>query len=203
MPVPPTDPGQENPKVGVWFDKAAKWSEEFRALRAIVLSAGLEERLRWRQSVYAHQGSNVAILSVRKDGAMLGLFRGALMDDPGGVLRAPGPNSRSVREMRFSSPGDVVVQKATVRRFLDAAKSLQESGTRVDPAEIAPDAVPAELDAALAVDGVLEFALTALTSGRRRSYLLHFNAGMKAETREARITRCRAKILSGKGFNER
>ncbi|MBY0434921.1 MAG: hypothetical protein K2U26_12500 [Cyclobacteriaceae bacterium] len=36
-----------NPKVDWFFNKATPWQEEYKALRALVLSRGLTEELKW------------------------------------------------------------------------------------------------------------------------------------------------------------
>jgi uncharacterized protein YdeI (YjbR/CyaY-like superfamily) len=42
-----------------------------------------------------------------KEFLALMFFKGALLSDPEGVLEEQGPNSRSARCIRFTSPGDV------------------------------------------------------------------------------------------------
>jgi uncharacterized protein YdeI (YjbR/CyaY-like superfamily) len=51
-------------------------------------------------------------------------------------------------------------------------------------------------------DEMLREAFYRLTPGRRRAYLLHFGQAKQSATREARIEKCRASILLGKGLNE-
>ena len=63
--------------------------------------------------------------------------------------------------------------------------------------------MPAELAEFLARDSVVQAAYDALTPGRKRSYILHIAGAKKSETRQARAERCKARILAGKGFNER
>jgi uncharacterized protein YdeI (YjbR/CyaY-like superfamily) len=43
----------------------------------------------------------------------------------------------------------------------------------------------------------------ALTPGRKKSYLLHFSAARRSDTRERRIEQCRARVLQGKDLHER
>ncbi|MDC2889686.1 YdeI/OmpD-associated family protein [Psychrosphaera algicola] len=49
----------------------------------------------------------------------------------------------------------------------------------------------------------LEVAFENLTPGRKRGYILHFTGAKQSKTRTSRINKCVAKIMSGKGFNER
>jgi uncharacterized protein YdeI (YjbR/CyaY-like superfamily) len=45
-------------------------------------------------------------------------------------------------------------------------------------------------------------AFYALTPGRQRGYLLHFSAAKQSKTRAARVEKCIARILDGKGLDD-
>jgi uncharacterized protein YdeI (YjbR/CyaY-like superfamily) len=48
----------------------------------------------------------------------------------------------------------------------------------------------------------LKTAFYALTPGRQRGYLLHFSTAKQSKTREARVEKCLARILDGKGLDD-
>jgi uncharacterized protein YdeI (YjbR/CyaY-like superfamily) len=52
-------------------------------------------------------------------------------------------------------------------------------------------------------DPAFKTAFAALTPGRQRAYLLHFNAAKQHATRESRIEACKPRILVGKGIHDR
>ena len=79
-----------NPRFETYFARQQQWQAENNALRAIVLSCGLTEELKWRQPCYTVDGRNVVILSGFKAFCALGFFQGSLMPDPHGLLIAPG-----------------------------------------------------------------------------------------------------------------
>jgi uncharacterized protein YdeI (YjbR/CyaY-like superfamily) len=54
----------------------------------------------------------------------------------------------------------------------------------------------------LAADPVLRDAWERLTPGRRRGWLLHFNAAKQAKTRIARIERAAPRIFEGFGMHD-
>lgn len=177
------------------------WREEARALRRILLGCGLGEELKWRQPCYTHGGRNIAIIGKMKDAISLGFFRGALLTDPDGLLEAPGENSRFARRIRFTSTAAIEAVAPSIEAFVREAVAAAEAGTKV-PHSDAIELVE-ELAAALAADPALKAAFEALTPGRQRGYNIHIKGAKQARTRVARIDKCRARILAGKGFHDR
>ena len=62
---------------------------------------------------------------------------------------------------------------------------------------------PDELQDRLQDDSAFADAFDDLTPGRQRGYVLHFSDARQSKTRASRIERCKAKIMEGKGLNER
>ena len=128
-------------------------------------------------------------------------FKGALLDDPEGILEEQGPNSRSARRIRFTSVEEVARLADTVKEYIDEAIDVEEAGLEVSPA---PELLlVAELQSRLDQDPALEAAFEALTPGRRREYNLYFSGAKQAKTRAARVERYAQKILDRKGFRDR
>lgn len=194
--------GQPDRRIDVFIEKAERWQDELRALRAILLSSPLDEAFKWRQPVYTLQDANVAILWAFKDNVGVGFFKGALLDDPEGRLTAPGENSRAARKMAFTDLGSIHAEEGTLRAFINAAIGIERKGLKVDMPkdDLEP---PEELTAALDADPALAEAFAKLTPGRRRGYFLHIGDAKKPETRAARVEKLAPRIHAGKGFNER
>ena len=170
---------------------ARQWGDGLRQLRAICLSVGLQETVKWGQACYVHAGRNIAILSAQRSSFVLGFFNAALMKDPQSVLEKPGPNTQHANTISFTATGQVAAREATVAAYLREAMTTA-----------APD-LPDELVEALEADVELAAAFHALTPGRQRSYVIYLAGARKPETRIARIAKFREKILSGKGAQER
>lgn len=189
-----------NAQVDAYLARSQQWPDELAALRPVLLDAGLAEELKWGKPCYAHDGANIAILQEMKGFLALMFFKGALLDDPEGVLESQGPNSRSARRMTFTSVEDVARLADTVRAYVAEAIAVEEAGLAVEPA---PELVLVdELQERLAGDAELAEAFDSLTPGRQREYNLHIADAKKAATREARIDRCAPKILAGKGLRD-
>jgi uncharacterized protein YdeI (YjbR/CyaY-like superfamily) len=175
-----------------------------RALRAILLAMDVEETLKWRKPCYTAKGGNIVIMQPFQDHLSLMFFKGALLDDPAEILRSQGENSRSAMRIEFTDEDEVRDLASTLREYVRRAIAVEEAGLSV-PARPADDIgdVPEALSERLAADAEYRNAFEALTPGRQRSYVLHISDAKKPETRERRVEKCRDKVLSGKGFNER
>jgi uncharacterized protein YdeI (YjbR/CyaY-like superfamily) len=190
-----------NPEVDAYVARSERWPAEIAALRPILLAAGLREEIKWGKPCYDHGGANVVILQEMSDFLALMFFKGALLDDPAGILDDQGPNSRSARRIRFSSVDDVARLADSVRSYVEAAIEVEQSGRTVGPTP-EPVSVP-ELQLRLDADPELAAAFGRLTPGRRREYHLYFSGAKQSATRAARVERCVPMILAGKGRRDR
>jgi uncharacterized protein YdeI (YjbR/CyaY-like superfamily) len=190
-----------NPKVDDYIRRSEKWPDEMTELRPILLGCGLSEEIKWGNPCYSHAGKNIVILQEMNDFLSLMFFKGALLNDPAGVLEEQGPNSRSARRIRFTSVAEVARLVDTVEAYIDEAIHIEETGLEVGPA---PEIVfVEELQNRLDQDPALKAAFDALTPGRQREYNLYISDAKQAKTRMARVEKYAQKILDGKGFRDR
>ena len=190
-----------NPKVDAYIRRSPKWPEEMAGLRPTLIGCGLTEEIKWGKPCYGHGGKNIAILQEMNDFLALMFFKGALLNDPEGILEEQGPNSRSARRIRFTSVEDVVRLTDTVRSYIGEAIDVEKAGKKVGPP---PEPILiAELQSRLDQDPALKAAFEGLTPGRRREYNLYFSGAKQASTRAARVERYVQKMLDGKGFRDR
>ena len=134
--------------------------------------------------------------------ATLGFFKGVLLPDP----KAHPDATR--RKLPRGADGEIHRSGADHRRHPDAdrytqaAIALEKTGAKVT---FAKDDLPYPEELILALDENPDLALAfdALTPGRRRGYLLHFNQPKASATKSARISKHTARILQGKGMNDR
>lgn len=180
--------------------KVHLWTEELLALREILRSTSLDETMKWGSPCYTFDGKNVAMMGSFRDYCSISFFKGVLLEDPEGLLEAPGPNSRHARLLKFRSLEDVERLASQALNFLNQALEIQKKGLKVDAAEAEP--LPDELEARLLSEDGLWEAYEALTPGRQRSFILHVSGAKNPETRVRRAEKCVPKIWAGKGFNE-
>jgi uncharacterized protein YdeI (YjbR/CyaY-like superfamily) len=184
-----------------YIARSQGWPAEMRALREVLLDAGLSEGIKWSKPCYSHDGSNIAIMQEMKDFLALMFFKGALLEDPLGVLEDQGPNSRSAKRICFRSTDDVDRLADAVRQYVEDAIDVEAAGLEVGP----PPALVLvdELQQRLDQDPELRTAFEALTPGRQREYHLQISGAKQSSTRHARVDRYVPKILAGKGLRDR
>ena len=187
--------------VDSYLQRSEQWPDEIAALRPILVGCGLTEEIKWGKPCYSHEGRNIVILQEMKDFLALMFFKGALLNDPDGVLEDQGPNSRSARRMCFTSVDDVARSADTVEVYVAEAIDVEDAGLEPPPA---PELVLVEeLQHRLDHDAAFKAAFEALTPGRQREYNLHISDAKQAETRVARVEKYAPKILAGKGMRDR
>jgi uncharacterized protein YdeI (YjbR/CyaY-like superfamily) len=191
-----------NPKVDDYLTKAKKWSEEFKALRTIVLDCGLTEELKWGHPCYTLDKSNVVLIHGFKEYCALLFFKGALLNDPNKILIQQTENVQAGRQVRFANIHAIVRSTSILKAYIKEAIQVEKSGLKVDLKKTAEFKMPDEFQHRLNVMPSLKIAFEALTPGRQRAYLLHFSAPKQAKTRESRIEKSMQQILDGKGLND-
>ena len=186
--------------IETFFAKRARWRDEAQRLRAILLDQGLREELKWGKPCYTHGGANVCILQKMKGFLALMFFKGALLDDPEGLLEEQGENTRSARRLCFTSVDQVAQRERAVRGFVAKAIAAEEAGLELPepPALVLVEELRARLDA----DPTLRAAFDALTPGRQRAYHLHISGAKQSATRARRVEQHVPRILAGKGLRD-
>lgn len=191
-----------NPKVDFFFNKADKWQEEFEKLRAIVLDCGLTEELKWGQPCYTLEGSNIVLMHGFKEYCALLFMKGALLQDPNGILIQQTENVQAARQIRFTNVQQIIELEPILKSYILAAIDVEKAGLEVEHKKTEDFPMPEEfIDTLEQVPG-LQDAFEALTPGRQRAYLLHFSAPKQSKTRASRIEKCIQQILDGKGLND-
>ncbi len=192
-----------NPKIDAFIDKAKQWKEELRESRRIVLDCGLTEELKWYQPCYCYNGTNVLILSCFKEYFALAFFKGVLLKDDAGILVQPTENMQAVRQLRFKSVEEILEKESAIRTYIQNAIEVEKAGLKVELKSTKEFDMPEELVERLETDSAFKEAFEALTPGRQRGYILYFSGAKQSKTREDRIEKAFARILEGKGWNER
>ena len=192
-----------NPKVDFFFEKDdSKWQAAYKQLRKIILDCGLTEELKWGQPCYMYNDANVVLIHGFKEYCALLFFKGALLNDPEGILVIQSENVQSARQIRFTSAKQITELKNTIKAYVFEAIEVEKAGLKVKLKKTAEFAMPDEFKEALAKNKDLKTAFEKLTPGRQRGYLLFFGSAKQAKTREARIEKYTTAILEGKGVDD-
>jgi uncharacterized protein YdeI (YjbR/CyaY-like superfamily) len=190
-----------NPKVDFYFNKG-KWQSEIEQLRTIVLDCMLNEELKWGVPCYTFQKSNIVLIHVFKEYCAFLFFKGALLHDAEGILVQQTENVQAARQIRFTSVRQILDMEAILKAYIYEAVEVEKAGLKVELKKTTEFAMPEEFQHKLTEIPALKTAFEALTPGRQRAYLLHFSTPKQAKTREARIEKCTAQILKGRGLDD-
>lgn len=191
-----------NPKVDEFMRKAPKWREEMGKLRSILLECDLNEDLKWGKPCYSSEKGNIVLIQGFKEYCALLFFKGALLQDPQGILITQTENTQSARQIRFTSPEEITEGEVVLKAYIDEAIQVELSGMKVEFKDTAEYKVPEEFQRKLDQLPALNTAFKALTPGRQRAYLLYFSGAKQSKTRESRIEKYIQQILDGKGLND-
>ena len=191
-----------NPKVDWFFSKETKWQEAYSELRMLILDCGLTEELKWGCPCYTVGNSNIVLIHGFKDYCALLIMQGALLKDKKKILVQQTENVQSARQIRFTNLEEILINKSTIKSYINEAIALEKAGMKVELKKTTEYKIPEEFQAVL--DDMLELkkAFQALTPGRQRGYLLYFSAPKQTKTKEARIGKYLQHILDGKGLND-
>jgi uncharacterized protein YdeI (YjbR/CyaY-like superfamily) len=191
-----------NPLVTKVLAKEKHWNKELAALRKLCLASGLNEELKWGQACYDLNGGKVVLIHGFKEYCALLFMKGALLDDPNGILIQQTKNVQAARQLRFTSLGDINKQKAAIKAYIQNAIAVEKSGAKVKMKSVADFEVAEEFLKRLDDDPNLAEAFRELTPGRQKAYLLFFAGAKQSATRNARVEKCLPRILQGLGLND-
>jgi uncharacterized protein YdeI (YjbR/CyaY-like superfamily) len=191
-----------NPAVDKFLDREEKWSKEFEKLREICLSTGLNEELKWGNPCYTYEDRNIVLIHGFKEYCALLFFKGALLNDPDGVLIIQSQNVQSARQIRFTSLSQINKHEQILKSYIYNAVEVEKSGQKVELRKTEDYEVAEEFQAKLNESSALKTAFKALTPGRQRAYLFHFSQAKQSATRLARVEKCIPLIMKGKGLTD-
>jgi len=191
-----------NPVLDPWFAKAGRWQAEVSALRQILLGCELAEVMKWGKPTYTAGGANIVLIMPMKDTCALLFMKGALVDDPQGLLVQPGENSQSARQLRFTSAAEITERTGAVQELVRAAVRIEQAGLKVAFRKSSDLVWPKEFQDRLDQDPALRAAFGRLTPGRQRQYHLHFTGARLPATRASRVDKAIPRILDGMGLDD-
>ncbi|MES2163623.1 MAG: DUF1801 domain-containing protein [Pseudomonadota bacterium] len=191
-----------NSKVDAYVSKPGQWQDAYKKLRAIALDCDLSEDFKWGHPCYTLNDQNIVLIHGFKEYCALLFFKGALMQDPKGILIQQTENVQAGRQIRFTSAEEIAKMASTLKSYIRDAIKVEQSGAQVEFKKTAEFAMPEEFLNRLEESPELQEAFAALTPGRQRGYLLHFSSAKQAKTRESRVNKCIPHILKGKGLDD-
>jgi uncharacterized protein YdeI (YjbR/CyaY-like superfamily) len=191
-----------NPELDFFFSKPGKWQQEIKQLRMVILECGLKEELKWGNSCYTFQESNIVLIHGFKEYCALLFFKGALLQDTHGILIQQTKNVQAARQVRFTNVKEIVKLAPILKTYIYQAIEVEKAGLKVKLKKTSEFKIPEEFKNKLDKNPALKTAFDALTPGRQRAYIYYFSQAKQSKTRDSRIEKCMKQILDGKGLND-
>jgi uncharacterized protein YdeI (YjbR/CyaY-like superfamily) len=191
-----------NPKVDWFFSKDTKWQKEYEKLRSIILDCGLSEELKWGCPCYTFEKRNIVLIHGFKEYCALLFFKGALLNDPNGILIQQTENVQAARQIRFTDLQEIVNLEKILKAYIYQAIEVEKAGLKVNLKKTTEFKIPEEFQKKLNKMPALKKAFDALTPGRQRAYIFYFSQPKQAKTRESRVEKYASQILKGKGLDD-
>jgi uncharacterized protein YdeI (YjbR/CyaY-like superfamily) len=191
-----------NPKVDWFFSKDTKWQKEYEKLRSIILDCGLNEELKWGCPCYTFEKRNIVLIHGFKEYCALLFFKGALLNDPNGIMIQQTKNVQAARQIRFTNIKEIVEMERTLKAYIYEAIEVEKAGLKVDLKKTTEFKIPEEFQKKLNKMPALKKAFDALTPGRQRAYIFYFSQPKQSKTRESRVEKYTPQILRGKGLDD-
>ena len=191
-----------NPKVDWFFAKDTQWQKEYEKLRKIILDCGLIEELKWGCPCYTFENTNIVLIHGFKEYCALLFFKGALLNDPNGILIQQTKNVQSARQIRFTNAKEIVKMEKILKAYVYEAIEVERAGLKVKLKKTSEFKTPEEFQKRLDKSTALKKAFDALTPGRQRAYIFYFSQAKQSKTREARVEKYIKQILAGKGLDD-
>lgn len=193
---------KRNWKVDDLIDNMLTFKDEAMLLREICLQTELIEDRKWGQPCYTYKSKNVVVIGAFKNYISLSFFKGALIQDPKGLLTSPGENSKTYKQFKFKQVSEINDHKVQILAFIKQAIDIEKSGIKIEYPKAVEQPYPQQLLDLFNENPPFKQAFESLTPGRKRGYLIHFNQAKKPETVIRRIEKNMPKIFDKKGLNE-
>lgn len=191
-----------NPGVDFFFDKPTRWQKEYKKLRRIILDCGLTEELKWGCPCYTYKKTNIVLIHGFKEYCALLFFKGALLNDPQGILIQQTKNVQSARQIRFPEVKEISRMEPALKTYVYEAIEVEKAGLKVALKKTSDFPVPEEFKKKLKSMPALKKSFSALTPGRQRAYIFYFSQPKQSKTRESRVDKYIKQILKGKGLDD-
>ena len=185
-----------------YIARQTKWKPALILLRKTILSAGLEETVKWGGPAYTNNGTNVVGIAAFKEHFALWFFQGALLKDKNKkLINAQEGVTNALRQWRFTSIDEI--DRKLIKQYVLEAKKNQEAGREIKPNKKKPLVIPSELKTALKNNPKLNKSFTNLNLTKQREYVDSIGGAKQEETRLKRLEKAIPLIMKGAGLNDK
>ncbi len=141
--------------VDAYIANHEKWQAALELLRALILSTGLQETIKWMFPTYTLKGKNIVAIAAFKEYFGIWFFQGGTLKDDLKVLtNAQAGKTKAMRQWRFTSIADI--NEEALLAYIEEAIQNQKDGKVIKPTRTKkPLVIPPELQTALTNNSLL------------------------------------------------
>lgn len=185
-----------------YIAKHPGWRAILIQLRSNLLSAGLEETIKWGAPAYTFAGANIVGLVAFKDFVCLWFYQGVFLKDQEKVFyNAQEGKTKALRQWRFYATD--IVNEDMLQDYLKEAIENRKQGKQLKPEKGKSLIMPEELLLALDNNQIANNCFNALTQGKQKEYAAYIAEAKRSETKQKRIKKIIPMIEKMVGLNDK
>lgn len=183
------------------WNKTNQWENEIEQLHAIIRKTSLVETTKWGGSVYTHKNKNVVGIGGFKSYFGIWFYNGVFLKDEKKLLiNANEENTKSLRQMRFTSVNEV--DEKLILYYINEAIEIEEKGLFI-PKEKKETIIPELLQNELDKNQELLSKFNAFSPYKQREFIEYLTSAKQEKTQLARLEKIIPLIVEGKGLNDK
>lgn len=184
-----------------FWDKVNQWEEELLFLKSIIDKTELEESIKWGGPIYVYNKKNVIGIGGFKNYFAIWFLNGVfLKDEKKRLINAQEDKTKSMRQWRFTSKGDVN-EKEVLEYILEAIEN-EKQGKIIKPSKkeaIVSELLQKEMDQ----NPALAEAFQKFSPYKQYEFLEYIETAKQEKTKLTRIEKVIPMILGNVGLNDK
>ncbi len=187
-----------------YIGNLTEWKPSILKLQALVLSAGLDESIKWGAPTYSYKSKNVLGIAAFKRHTCIWFFHGTFLEDKSNKLNISLKTTTAMRQWRFESLESIEKDSDLILTYVKEAIENEIQGKRITRQKNAsPILVPKELQLRLNQDKTLTEHFNKLTPSNQREYCTHIADAKRDATKQNRLEKIIPMIKAQKGLNDK
>lgn len=188
-------------KVDDFIQKNVDFKIGLQKLRQILLSAELEETIKWGMPTYCIDGKNLIGLGAFKSYFGLWFFQGALLTDKSKMLNnAQEGKTEAMRQWRFYNNQNI--DETLVKSYIVETIKNHKSGKEITSRK-KPLVLPNIFVSAIKNNKVLNEAFSRLNLTKQREFVDYISEAKREQTKLSRLEKIKPMILNNIGLHDK
>ncbi len=183
------------------WNKNELWNEELEILYSIINQLDFVAATKWGGTVYTYNNKNVVGVGGFKNYFAIWFFNGVFLKDEKKLLvNAQEGTTKSLRQMRFTSKGEI--DENTITAYLKEAIEIEKKGLSVQP-EKKETIISDFFNHFLMENPEIKIQFQQLTPYKQREYTEFIDSAKQEKTKLSRLEKIKPLLLEGKGLNDK